>query len=295
MIASETKTPPQAVVTTKHTSRIAWRLGRALIYLAICVGAFLFAIPFVWMLSTSVKPGFEVFKVPPVWIPSTFQWDNYWTPWSQLPFLNFYKNTATMTVVDIIATVMSSSLVAFGFSRMRFRGRSFLFILVLSTMMLPSQVTLIPLYVLWSRLQLVNTLFPLMIPSFFGSAFNIFLLRQFMLTIPVQMDDAARIDGANWWQIYTRIILPLASPALGVVAIYEFTFRWNDFLGPLIYLNDPKNFTVSLGLQLLNSQYVIDTQRIMAQTTLSIIPVLVVFFVAQRYYLQGLVITGIKG
>jgi multiple sugar transport system permease protein len=162
-------------------------------------------------------------------------------------------------------------------------------------MMLPSQVTLIPLYVLWSRLQLVNTLFPLMIPSFFGSAFNIFLLRQFMLTIPVQMDDAARIDGANWWQIYTRIILPLASPALGVVAIYEFTFRWNDFLGPLIYLNDPKNFTVSLGLQLLNSQYVIDTQRIMAQTTLSIIPVLVVFFVAQRYYLQGLVITGIKG
>jgi ABC-type glycerol-3-phosphate transport system permease component len=293
MIASDAQL--RAGVATRHSFHLGWWIARVVIYAVVLLGAVLFATPFVWMLSTSVKPGYEVFKVPPVWIPSTWQWDNYWVPWSQLPFLSFYRNTTIMTCVDIVATMVSSSLVAFGFSRMRFRGRGVLFILVLATMMLPPQVTLIPIYVLWSRLHLVNSLWPLMIPSFFGSAFNIFLLRQFMMTIPLQMDDAARIDGANWFQIYSRIILPLASPALGVVAIYEFTFRWNDFLGPLIYLNDPANFTVTLGLQLLNSQYVIETQRIMAQTTISIIPVLVVFFVAQRYYLQGLVITGIKG
>jgi ABC-type glycerol-3-phosphate transport system permease component len=271
------------------------RAGRVLIYAVLVVGAVLFSIPFIWMLSTSVKPGFEVYKVPPVWIPSTFQWDNYWTPWTKLPFLGFYRNTAIIACFDILATLASSSIVAFAFARMRFRGRDALFILVLSTMMLPNQVTLIPVYVLWSKLGLVNTLWPLMLITLFGSAFNIFLLRQYMMTIPLAMDDAARIDGASWFQIYTRIMLPLAAPALGVVAIYEFTYRWNDFLGPLIYLNDAQNFTITLGLQLLNSQYVTQTQQIMAQTIISIVPVLVVFFVAQRYYLQGLVITGVKG
>jgi multiple sugar transport system permease protein len=291
MIAAESR----PLVKTKHTVQFGRIITRFILYIVILAGAVLFSMPFIWMLSTSVKPGYEVFKVPPVWIPSKWEWDNYTAPWSALPFARFYSNTATITLVDIIATLASSSIVAFAFARMRFRGRGFLFILILSTMMLPGQVTLIPLYVLWSRLGLVNTLWPLMIPSFFGSAFHIFLLRQYMMTIPLQMDDAARIDGAGWFQIYSRIILPLSAPALGVVAIYEFTYRWNDFLGPLIYLNDPSNFTISLGLQLLNSQYVTQTQQIMAQTILSIIPVLVVFFLAQRYYLQGLVITGVKG
>lgn len=291
MIASDSQT----LVRTKRAVRIDWLLSRTLLYIVVVGGAVLFAIPFVWMLSTSVKPGFDVFKVPPVWIPSTFEWDNYTIPWSKLPFLLFYKNTTIMTVVDISATLASSSMVAFAFARMRFRGRNTLFVLVLSTLMLPNQVTLIPIYVMWSKLHLVNSLWPLMIPAFFGSPFNIFLLRQYMMTIPLQMDDAARIDGANWFQIYSRIMLPLAAPALGVVAIYEFTFRWNDFLGPLIYLNSPTNFTVSLGLQLLNSQYVTQTQEIMAQTIISIIPVLVVFFVAQKYFVQGVVITGVKG
>jgi multiple sugar transport system permease protein len=291
MIASETST----MAKSRGQLRVGSLSRRALLYAVILVGAVLFSMPFIWMVSTSVKPGYEVFKVPPVWIPSKFEWDNYWVPWSNLPFLSFYKNTAVMTFVDIFATIASSSLVAFAFARMRFRGRDILFVLVLSTMMLPMQVTLIPLYVLWSKLHLVNSLWPLIIPAFFGSPFNIFLLRQFMMTIPLAMDDAARIDGANWLQIYSRILLPLSAPALGVVAIYEFTFRWNDFLGPLIYLNDPQNFTVTLGLQLLNSQYVTQTQQIMAQTIISIVPVLIVFFAAQRYFIQGLVITGVKG
>lgn len=288
-------TDTQSAVVTRHRLRPGSITRRLVIYALTLFGAVVFSMPFVWMLSTSVKPGFEVLKVPPQWIPSTWEWDNYTKPWTNLPFALFYRNTAIIAFTDIIATLVASSLAAFAFARMRFRVREALFILVLSTMMLPMQVTLIPIYVFWSKLKLVNTLLPLIIPAFFGSPFNIFLLRQFMMTIPLEMDDAARIDGANWFQIYSRIMLPLSAPALGVVAIYEFTFRWNDFLGPLIYLNEPSNFTISLGLQLLNSQYVTEIQQIMAQTILAIIPVLVIFFVAQRFYIQGVVISGVKG
>jgi ABC-type glycerol-3-phosphate transport system permease component len=268
---------------------------RTILYVVTIAGAFLYSMPFVWMLSTSVKPGYEVLKIPPQWIPDVWMWENYTRPWTTLPFALFYRNTTIIAVCDIVATLIASSMVAFAFARMRFRGRDFLFMLVLSTMMLPTQVTLIPIYVFFSRLGLVNTLFPLIIPSLFGSAFNIFLLRQFMLSIPLEMDDAARIDGASWFQIYSRILLPLAAPALGVVAIGEFTFRWNDYIGPLIYLNEAQNFTVSLGLTLLNSQYVTQIQAIMAQTVLAVIPVLLVFFFTQRFYVQGIVISGVKG
>src|SRR6185312_89877 len=204
-------------------------------------------------------------------------------------------NTFLVAGIDIIATVFSSSIVAFAFARMRFRGRGFLFLLIVSTLMLPSQVTLIPQYVLFSRLHWVNTLRPLIVPVFFGSAFNIFLLRQFMMGIPHEMDDAARMDGATWLGIYWRIMLPLAAPALGVVAIFEFTFRWNDFFGPLIYLNTPDKFTIQLGLRMLTTQYTSDIPGTMAMTVVSLVPVLVIFFVAQRYFIQGIVVSGIKG
>ncbi len=280
---------------TKRGLRSAFWVGRVLIYVVLVFFGVLYMAPFAWMLSTSVKPGFEVFVIPPQWIPSKFEWDNYWQPWSALPFATFYWNTIKMTVFDILATLASCSAVAFGFARMRFRGRDFLFLVVLATMMLPGQVTLIPVYVLWSRLGLVNTLWPLMIPYLFASPFNVFLLRQYMMTIPIEYDDAARIDGASWFQIYSRVILPMSAPVLGVIAIFSFTFHWNDFLGPLIYLNEEQNFVISLGLQLLNSRYSIAIQQTMAQTIIAIIPVLVVFFVAQKYYIQGIVITGVKG
>ena len=280
---------------TKRGARVGYWIGRVAIYMALFFFGILYMAPFVWMLSTSVKPGFEVFVIPPKWIPSSFQWSNFTDAWIGGSFPQFYWNTIKMTVFDILATLASCSLVAFGFARMRFRGRDFLFLLVLATMMLPGQVTLIPVYVLWSKLGLVNSLWPLMIPYLFATPFNIFLLRQFMMTIPIEYDDAARIDGASWFQIYSRVVLPMCSPVLGVIAIFSFTYHWNDFLGPLIYLNEERNFVISLGLQMLNSRYAMAIQQTMAQTIIAIVPVLVVFFIAQKYYIQGIVISGVKG
>jgi multiple sugar transport system permease protein len=270
-------------------------VGRGVLYALVAFGAVLYAMPFVWMLSTAVKPGYQVYLVPPVWIPDHFEFENFVRPWRNLPFATFYKNTLVYTLTSVFGQLLSSSLVAFAFARMRFRGRGFLFVLILSTIMLPNQVTLVPVYILFTKLHWINTLLPLIVPNFFGGAFNIFLLRQYMMTIPLELDDAARIDGASWFQLYWRIILPLARPALGVVGVLSFTYHWNDYLYPLIYLNETKNFTVSLGLPLLNSRYVVDIQQTMAQSVLAVLPLLVLFFVAQRYYIQGIVVSGVKG
>jgi multiple sugar transport system permease protein len=288
--------PIQAVEPTIPTlPKIRRRIGRVLLYAAIIIGGVIFSMPFVWMISTSVKPSNEVYVVPPIWIPSSFDWTNYVVPWQTLPFVTFFQNSTIVSAVNIVATVLSSSLVAFAFARLRFRFRGFLFLLVLSTMMLPQQVTLVPLYLLFTQLGWVNTLWPLMIQSFFGHPFSIFLLRQYMMTIPREMDEAARLDGAGWFQIYWRIIMPLSAPALGVVAIFAFQQHWTEFFYPLIYLNTDNNFTIPLGLELLNSQYTIAIQQTMAMTLISIVPLLVIFFVAQRKFIQGITITGVKG
>ncbi len=275
------------------------RLWRVALYVIVIVGALIYASPFLWMLSTAVKEPAEAFALPPVWIPHVWHWENYIEPWRNLPFGTFYKNTVFVAVTSLVGTLFSTSLVAFAFARMRFCGRGPLFVLVLSTMMLPRQVTLIPLYLLWSKLHLLNTLVPLTLPSFFAahaaSAFSIFMLRQYMLTIPLELDDAARMDGASWFGIYWRVVLPLSAPALGVVAIYNFSAHWNEFLEPLIYLNTPGTFTVPLGLSLMNGRYGGDVGQVMAQTTLSIIPLIAIFFLAQRNYVQGVVVSGVKG
>jgi ABC-type glycerol-3-phosphate transport system permease component len=291
------------VIETRATSLPAVRvarwtaqrlLGRALIYATLAIGGLIFAMPFVWMVSTSVKQGPEVYLIPPRWIPSVVEWQNYVEPWQNLPFLTFYQNTVIVTVSSIIATLLSSSMAAFAFARLRFRGRNILFVLVLSTIILPQQVTLVPLYLLFTNFKMVNTLWPLIIPSFY-SAFNIFLLRQYMMTIPLEMDDAARLDGCNWFDLYWRIIVPLSAPAMGVVAIFAFRYHWLDYFHPLIYLNTRENFVIALGLQLLNSRYVTQVQQTMAMTVLSVIPLLIVFFIAQDRYIQGITVTGVKG
>lgn len=273
-------------------------IGRTILYAVIAAGALVFALPFIWMVSTSVKPGPEVYLIPPKWIPSTFEWQNFVEPWQNLPFGTFYQNTLIITVTSIVGTLISSSMAAFAFARLRFRGRNLLFLLVLSTLILPQQVTLVPLYILFTQLGMVNTLWPLILPYFFsalGGAFNIFLLRQFMMTIPLELDDAARLDGCNWFDIYRRIIIPLSAPALGVVAIFAFRYHWTEYFHPLIYLNTREMFTVSLGLQLLNSRYVTQVQQTMAMTLISVIPLLIVFFVAQGKFIQGITVTGVKG
>jgi ABC-type glycerol-3-phosphate transport system permease component len=295
MIETQVAAPARTRVTGYSIRRL---IGRTILYTVLVIGLFIFALPFIWMVSTSVKPGPEVYLIPPKWIPSTFEWQNFIEPWQNLPFATFYQNTILVTVLSIVGTLVSSSMAAFAFARLRFRGRGFLFVLVLSTLILPQQVVLVPHYIFFTRLGLVNSIWPLIIPYFFsalGGAFNIFLLRQFMMTIPLEMDDAARLDGCGWFDIYRRIIIPLSAPALGVVAIFAFRYHWTEYFHPLIYLNTRENFTVSLGLQLLNSRYVTQTQQTMAMTLISVIPLIAVFFVAQARFIQGITVTGVKG
>jgi multiple sugar transport system permease protein len=197
--------------------------------------------------------------------------------------------------VNIVGIVLSSSLVAFAFARIRFWGREVHFLILLSTMMLPAQVTLVPMYVTWAWLKGVNTYWPLIVPQWLANAYNVFLLRQFMMTISHEMDDAARIDGAGWFRIYSQIIMPMTSAALGVVAIQAFTFNWNNFMGPLIYLSTRDKFTIAIGLRLFQTQMSQYMPETMAMSVVALIPVIAVFFIAQRYFIQGIVITGVKG
>jgi ABC-type glycerol-3-phosphate transport system permease component len=259
------------------------------------LGSIIFILPFLWMISTSVKPRWEQLIMPPQWIPSRFVWENYSDPFTSRPFPTWYLNTLTLVFLNVIGSTLSSSLVAFAFARIQFRGRGILFLIVLSTMMLPGQVTLIPTYILFTRLGWVDSLRPLIVPNFFGVPFYIFLLRQFYMTINRELDDAAEIDGCSLFGVYWRIILPLSKSALGVVAIYEFTFRWNDFFGPLIYINTPIKAPVALGLRFFQTRFDPQIGPTMAMTFVSIIPLLLVFYMAQRYFVQGIVMTGLKG
>jgi len=230
-----------------------------------------------------------------VWIPPDYEWRNFIDSWNQLPFPTFYKNTLTITVLTVLGVLISSSLAAFAFARLRFPGRQLLFIIVLTTMMLPWHVTIIPQYIFYTKLHWVNTLKPLWVQWWFGDAFSIFLLRQFFMTVPLDMDDAALIDGCSRFGTFWRILLPLSKPALAVVAIFQFTWSWNNFMSPLIYLNSIKLFPVSLGLRLFQERSGTNIQYMMAQTVVYLIPVLLLFFIAQKRFIQGIVISGVKG
>jgi multiple sugar transport system permease protein len=291
-------------ISARRSRRIALLVrhvvGRVLIYAMVTSGAFVFALPFLWMLSASVKPAKYISLVPMIWIPPEYEWFNYLKPWQVMPFGLFYRNTLLITFSNTIVICLTTSLVAFGFARIPFRGRNWVFLILLSTMMLPGQVTLIPTYLLWSRLNAVNTFWPLMIPEWLSAAYDIFLVRQFYMTISPELDDSARIDGCGWFGIYSRILLPLTKPALGVLAINNFSYNWNYFFGPLIYLNDQRKFTIALGLRLFETRVgggttIQNVGPLMAMTIVSMIPVLITFFVAQRYFIQGIVITGVKG
>ncbi len=247
------------------------------------------------MISSSLKPNYQIFEVPPRWIPNPPQWDNYREALTTLPFDRYMVNTAIITALTIVGHVVSCTLIAYAFARLRAPGRDFLFLLVLATMMLPYPVTMVPLYVLFKQLGWINTFLPLTVPAFFGSAFYIFLLRQFFLTIPPDFEDAAIIDGANTLQILWRVILPLSMPAVATVAIFTFQAAWNDFLAPLIYLQKPELYTVTLGLQFFRSTYTTNWAYLMAASLVTSLPVIVVFFLAQRYFIEGITLSGVKG
>ncbi len=252
-------------------------------------------IPFFWMLSTSLKPDVQIFKWPPVWIPSPVQWSNYVDAVTTIPFFQYVWNTLIICGLAMLGVFLASPPVAYSFSRLRWVGRDFLFMLTIATMMVPYQVTMIPVFLIWANLGFINTFVPLILPHWLGTPFYIFLLRQFFLSIPFELSDAAKIDGANELGIYSRIILPLAKPALATVLVFEFLARWRGFIGPLIYLNDQKKYTISLGLQMYQQENYTEWSQLMAASILLTLPVILLYFFAQRTFIQGITMTGIKG
>ncbi|MBC2595169.1 carbohydrate ABC transporter permease [Ruficoccus amylovorans] len=279
------------------SSKTAHILQRLCLYVLLLAGAVVFILPFVWMLSTSLKPLNETMTVPPRWLPSHIQWDNYPRAIEEMKmFWRYTGNTVYLCTMTVIGTVLSSALAAYGFSRIEWRGRDKVFVLVLATMMIPFPVVMVPLYTLFRELGWIGSFKPLWVPSFMAGAFNVFLLRQFFLTLPKELSEAAKIDGASEWQIFCQVILPLAKPALIVVALFQFMATWNDFLGPLIYLTDQSDFTLALGLQAYQSREGgTDWHYLMAASTLVVIPVVVLFFFTQRYFVEGIATTGGKG
>jgi ABC-type glycerol-3-phosphate transport system permease component len=252
--------------------------------------------PFLWMISTSLKtPGTE-FTYPPELVSQPVVWRNYLDALGQQPFGLYLRNTLVIAVAATLGALVSASLAAFGFARIRFPGRDVLFIVLLSTLMLPDVVTLVPRYILFAKLGWINTFLPLTVPFWFGGgAFNVFLIRQFFMTIPLELDEAARMDGANNFQIYSRILLPLAVPALATVAIFSLVNNWNDFLSPLIYLNTPDRFTLALGLQNYQTLYGVQWAWLMAAAMLMAAPMVALFFGFQRFFVQGIQLTGLAG
>ncbi|MCU6708403.1 carbohydrate ABC transporter permease [Paenibacillus sp. J5C_2022] len=270
-------------------------MKRPLIYILLIFLSVLFLAPFFWMLTTSLKSPQELYVYPPRWIPSELLLNNFAKAWQSQPFNRFLENSVIVTVASLIGQLISSALVAYGFARFRFKGRDALFIILLSTMMIPWEVTMIPLYMEFNYLGWINTLKPLIVPAWFGAPFFIFLLRQFIMTIPVELEDAARIDGANPFQTFVRVIVPLMVPALILVGVFHILNSWNDYLGPLIFLNDQSKYTLTLGLAQFRGMYGVDMEGIMAVTSLICIPPLAIFFFAQRYIVEGVAGTGIKG
>ncbi len=255
-------------------------------------------IPFFWMLSTSLKERGQVFAYPIQWIPRPVVWENYLYVTVKWPFWRYMLNSAFIAGLTIIGSLVSCTLVAYAFARLKSRVSRPLFLLMLSTMMLPGQVTVIPLFILYRNLGWIDTFAPLTIPAFFGNAFYIFMLRQFFMTVPRELEDAARIDGCGTWGVFRHVILPMSTPALVAVAVFAFMASWNDFYGPLLFLSSEKHWTAALALSIFNSvqgtEGGLRTHWAMAAATLTVLPTLVVFYYAQRYFVQGIVFKGVE-
>jgi multiple sugar transport system permease protein len=274
-------------------------MTRLIVFTLLLIGAILMIAPFAFLVSSSLKVETQVFQFPIQWIPNPVRWMNYVDALTQKPFFLYFKNTMVIAIFNQIAILLTASLVGYGFARIDFPGRSFWFGVALATMMLPYYVTMVPQFILFSRLRWMNSNLPLIVPYFFGGgAFNVFLFRQFFQTIPEDLSDAARIDGCNEFDIYWRIIVPLSTSAFITVAIFTFMASWNDFIGPLLYINSPEKFTVALGLAQYRSMLGVGRTRwdlLMAASVAMTAPILLLFFALQRYFIKGVVMSGIKG
>jgi multiple sugar transport system permease protein len=296
-MATDTLELPVSVKVLRQRKFVRNLLTKTLSHGLLIFTAGLFVIPFLWLVVTSLKPLEQVFTDPPMWIPKPILWSNYvdalTTP--AFPFLKLLRNTLFYVVMTTIGTVVSSTVVAYAFSRLEFKGRDTLFLITLSTMMLPGIVTLIPTYILFRWMNWVGGYAPLIVPAFFGSAFNIFLLRQFMTTIPWELTDAAYVDGASDFIILWRVIVPLITPALLVIAVFNFMYTWNDFFGPLIYLDELNEYPLVMGLYAFRTRHTIQWNLLMAASLATCFPLIALFFVAQRYFIEGITLTGLKG
>ncbi|MBR6525606.1 MAG: carbohydrate ABC transporter permease [Clostridia bacterium] len=269
-------------------------IGKTLIVVILLAGAVIFLFPFLWMLSTSLKTPQEIIAIPTVWIPKKLQWQNYSVALSYFPFLRYLANTLYLVMMNMLGTVLSSALVGYAFARLRWPGREFWFKILLATMMLPATVTMVPQFILFKNFGWLDSYLPLIVPAFAGSATNIFLLRQFFRTIPNSLSECARLDGCGELRIFWKIILPLCKPALATVAIFTFMFTWNDFMGPLLYINDKMRYTLSYGLRTFQIQSDSKWHLTMAASVVVALPSLALFFSFQRYFIEGITLTGLK-
>ncbi|HLH71973.1 MAG TPA: carbohydrate ABC transporter permease, partial [Chloroflexota bacterium] len=272
------------------------QITKLIAFLILLAGAITMIVPFIWMFDTSVKTPGEIFLYPPRWIPSEWRWQNYSEALTVLPFGQWFFNTTYITLVASLGQVLSASLVGYAFARLRAPGRDFLFIMVISTMLLPEQVTMVPVFLIFRSLNWIDTWNPLIVPAWLGGgAFFIFLCRQFFMTIPLELDDAAKIDGCGTLRIFWQIILPLSKPVLAAVTVFSVVGRWNEFLYPVIYLNSQEKYVVSIGLRLFRDLDTTSWNWLMAASVVTMLPCLVIFFFAQKLFVQGIATTGIKG
>jgi len=277
-----------------QSRRLRGRATAVVSHLLLLSGMIVVVMPFLWMLSTSFKAPGKTFVYPPQWIPDPFVWQNYPNMWSALPFNAFFINSIKISTLNTVGQLITCSMGAFVFSVLRFKGRDVLFLMLIATLMVPYQVTLIPTFILFSKLGWVGTHLPLWVPAFWGGAFGTFLLRQFYLTIPIDLAESARIDGANIFQIFRYIYVPLSKPAMAALGIFTFMWSWNDLLNPLIYVTKLDQLTLTVGLSFFQNQYGGKWTLMMAGAVVSILPIVIVFFFAQKYFIQGIALSGVK-
>lgn len=290
-VTKSNPTAPASLVKEKRKKLIT----RFFLHIIMIIGAVVMAFPFIWMFLSALKPLNQIFAVPPVWIPRPFVWSNFVDTLQAMPFGRAYFNSFYISIIVVSSQILTCSMAAYAFAKIKFPGRNFFFILFLSTMMVPMQVTLIPLYLIMDTIGWLNTHYSIIVPNALFNAFGVFLLRQFIMGIPKEMEEAAVIDGANPFQIYIKVILPLIKPALSAFGIFSFIGVWNNFIQPLVFLSSTHLFTVPLLLEYFKGQYVTDWSLMMAGATISVVPVLIVYMIAQRQIIEGIALTGVKG
>lgn len=281
-----------AVVMKKKKSSAVLR--RVLLYIVLILIAVIMVVPFLWMLSTSLKTQYDAVKIPPVWIPDPPQWENYVKLFTEQPMFQFMLNTIKIVFFVVLRQLFFSSLAAYSFARISFKGRNVVFFFYIATLMVPGQVTMIPTYLMFAKAGLTDNHLALILPAFF-SAFGVFLLRQFFMSLPRELEEAAEIDGCNPFMTYWRIMLPLVVPAMLTLGVFTLMNTWNDYMGPLIYLSSPEKYTMTLGIAYFKGVYTTQWNLVMAGSIVSVVPILIAYLCAQKYFIEGIAFSGVKG